>query len=353
MDIIIRIVVFAAGLLIVYLTLTSAIKTFVLPRSANVFLTRLVFRNMRRLFELRVRNASTYEERDRVMALYAPTALLVLPVVWLINVMMGYMGMFWALGVEPVYEAFKLSGSSLLTLGFASVDDWPKTILAFSEAALGLILIALLIAYLPIMYSTFSQREAAVSMLEVRAGSPPSAVTMIERYHRLQRLTELHDVWVEWERWFTFVDETHTSLAAINFFRSPQYDRSWITAAGAVLDGAALAASTLDIPRDVQADLCIRAGYLTLRHIADFFRIAYDPDPQPDDPISISRPEFDEVYDELRAQGIPVKEDREQAWCDFAGWRVNYDAPLLALADLLMAPYAPWSSDRGLRRIRG
>ncbi len=353
MDIVIRILFFVAGLLIVYATVTAAIKTFVLPRSANVFLTRLVFRNMRRLFGLRLRKATTYEERDRVMALFAPISLLTLPIVWLFNVLVGYMGMFWATGVEPLYEAFKLSGSSLLTLGFASVNTLPQMLLAFTEATLGLILIAVLIAYLPTMYSAFSQREAAVSMLEVRAGSPPSALTMIERFYRLHNLSKLHEVWLDWERWFTFVGETHTSLAAINFFRSPQPDRSWITAAGAVLDAASLAASTLDIPRDIQADLCIRAGYLALRDICDFFRIPYNADPKPDDPISISRQEFDEVYDRLKEQDIPVKADCEQAWRDFAGWRVNYDEPLLALAELLMAPYAPWSSDRGLPRIAG
>jgi len=349
-DIVLRILFFVVGFLIVYATLTSAIKSFVLPRSANVFLTRLVFRNMRSLFELRVRNARTYAERDRMLALYAPTSLLVLPVVWLFNVLIGYMGMFWALGVQPLYAAFKLSGSSLLTLGFASADNVPLTLIAFSEAILGLILIALLIAYLPTMYATFSQREAAVTMLEVRAGSPPSAVTMIERFQRLRNLSEMHEVWVEWERWFTFVEETHTSLAAINFFRSPQPDRSWITAAGAVLDAAALVLSTLDIPHDVQANLCIRAGYIALRHICDFFRLPYNLNPKPDDAISISRQEFDEVYDRLKEQGIPVKKDREQAWRDYAGWRVNYDTPLLALAELLVAPYAPWSSDRGMPR---
>lgn len=350
MVILARIVVFVVGFLIVYVTLASAVKTFVLPRSANVFLTRFVFRSMLRLFRLRAVRVTTYNDRDGIMAMFAPTTLLVLPGVWLFNVLIGYMGMFWALGVEPLYEAFKLSGSSLLTLGFASANSIPQTLLAFTEAILGLLLLALLIAYLPTMYSVFSQREAAVTMLEVRAGAPPAAVTMIERFNRLRNLTEMHEVWVEWERWFTFVEETHTSLGPINFFRSPQPDRSWITAAGAVLDAAALAISTLDIPHDIQADLCIRAGYIALRHICDLLRIPYHPNPKPDDPISIARQEFDEVYDGLKEQGIPVKADRDQAWRDFAGWRVNYDAPLLGLADLTMAPYAPWSSDRGLRR---
>jgi hypothetical protein len=97
------------------------------------------------------------------------------------------------------------------------------------------------------------------------------------------------------------------------FFRSPQPEQSWITAAGAVLDAAALYRSTLDVPQDFQAFLCIRAGYLALQRIADYFSLVYDPNPAPDDPISIAREEFDAAYDEMVAQGLPIKSNRDQA----------------------------------------
>jgi hypothetical protein len=106
--------------------------------------------------------------------------------------------------------------------------------------------------------------------------------------------------------------------------------------------------STIDVTRDAQADLCIRAGYLALRRIADFFQIPYNTTPLPGDPISLSRVEFDAAYDELARNGVPLIADQDRAWRDFSGWRVNYDAVLLALAALTMAPYAPWSSDRSL-----
>lgn len=342
----IRLFFFITGTAVVAATLLSAVRTFVLPRSAPDKLTRVVFRIMRLLFSPWTRQVHTYEQRDRVMAFFAPVSLLVLLPFWLGLVLFGYMFMFWALGVQPWSLAFTVSGSSLLTLGFAIVKTLPQTILAFSEATIGLILVALLVAYLPTMYSAFSKREAAVSMLEVRAGSPPSAVELFERFHRLRRFDQLNRLWTDWEIWFVDVEETHTSLPALAFFRSPQPDRSWVTAAGAVLDAAALSASTLDIPRDPQADLCIRAGFLALRRVAAYFRIPYDPEPQPNDPISIGRDEFDAAYDHLAAQGVPLKPDRDQCWRDFAGWRVNYDTVLLALAGLTMAPYAPWSSDR-------
>lgn len=344
---IIRISVFGLGVLVVAGTLVSAIRTFVLPRSAPDQITRIVFVAMRRLFELRLRRARTYAERDQALALYAPFSLLALPPTWLALVLLGYMGMFWALGVPSWREAFRISGSSLLTLGIASREDLLQTLLMFSEAAVGLILVALLIAYLPTMYAAFSQREALVTLLEVRAGSPPSAVEMIKRYQRIHGLDRLGDLWAAWEVWFAQLEESHSSLPALAFFRSPQPDHSWVTASGAVMDAAALLTAAVDVPLDPRAMLCIRAGYLALRRISDFFGIQHNPDPHyPAEPISVTREEFNAACEDLAAQGVPLKVDHDQAWRDFAGWRVNYDRVLIALCSITTAPAAPWSSDR-------
>ena len=344
--ILVQILSFVVGAIVVTGALLSAIETLVLPRSAPNLLTRTVFVSVRHLFGLRLQWARSYAERDRVLAFFAPVSLLVLLPTWLTLVLIGYMGMFWALDVGSWQDAFWVSGSSLLTLGFASVKDLPQTILAFSEATIGLMLVAVLIAYLPSMYAAFSRRETAVTMLEVRADNPPSAVEMILRFNRIHGLDRLTEQWQAWETWFADIEESHTSLPALVFFRSPRPDRSWVTAAGAVLDAAALTSSTVDIPADARAALCIRAGYLALREIADFFGIPYDPDPDPTDPISVTREEFDAACGRLEVGGVPLKSDRDQAWRDFAGWRVNYDCVLLDLAGLVVAPEAPWSGDR-------
>ncbi len=346
---ILRILVFLIGLAIVARAVFSAIQTFVLPRSANDRLSRLVFNVIFGVFRLLLRKTSTYAQRDRIMAFLAPIGLLTLIPIYLILIFLGFTAMYWSLGnVGSVEQALKVSGSSIVTLGYSAPGDLADGLLMFAEAAIGLILVAVLIAYLPTMYSAFQRREQAVTMLEVRAGSPPSAIELILRYHRIHGLDRLNVLWVQWEQWFADIEESHTSLAALVFFRSPQPDHSWITAAGAILDAAALSRSTVDVQRDAQADLCIRAGYLALRRIADFFQIPYNARPQPGDPISISRVEFDAACDELAQGGVPLFADRDQAWRDFSGWRVNYDTVLLALAAITMAPYAPWSSDRSL-----
>ena len=346
MLILLRILIFLSGAALTATTILSAVQTFVLPRSAPDPIARFVFRSLRRLFDLAASRASTYAGQDRVMAFFAPVALLALVPTWLALICAGFAGMFWALDAGPWYQALVLSGSSLLTLGFARVDSLPVALLTFGEALLGLMMVAILIAYLPTIYAAFARREAAVSMLEVRAGSPPSAVEMIKRYHRLHGLDHLGLLWEQWEVWFTELEESHTSLAALVFFRSPKPEHSWVTAAGAVLDAAALVNAVVATPHDLQADLTIRAGYLALRSIADFFGVRYDRDPRPGDAISVSRAEFDAACADMAAQGVPLEPDRDKAWRDFAGWRVNYDTVLVALAGITMAPCAPWSSDR-------
>jgi hypothetical protein len=341
------VVVFAAGAVTVLTTAVSAVQTLVVPRATPMLLTRWVFRGVRVPFNIRYRYAKDYVEQERAMALFGPLGLLGLAVAWLVLIGSGYVLMYWALGVRPLRHAFVLSGSSMFTPGFVVPENLPTTVLAFTQAAFGIGVIAMLISYLPSTYASFSRREAAVAGLAIRAGSPPSPAELLIRYTRIDGLDQLDEVWRNWQTWFTDIEETHTSLPAIAYFRSPDPRRSWVTAAGAVLDAASITVSTLDQERSTEAQLCIRAGYIALRRISNVFGILFDPDPHwPGQQISIVKREFDEVYDELAHAGVPVKADRDQAWLDFAGWRVNYDAVLLALAAFTVAPPAKWSSDR-------
>ncbi|MCA1838758.1 MAG: hypothetical protein ABR507_09655 [Actinomycetota bacterium] len=354
---ILRTMVFVAGMLVIFFTVGSAVRSVVLPRAVPARLTGWVFALMRSLFVLRAGPKANYERRDKVMALFAPVSLLTLVVAWEVLVGAGFAAMFWAAGSLGFSEAFQISGSSLLTLGTSRPHDLFGTTLMFAEAGLGLLLLALLITFLPSLYANFSRRETLVALLEIRGNAPPSAVEVISRYFRIHGLDRLSSMWQQWEVWFAEIEETHTSFPALIFFRSPQSKHSWVTAAGAVLDAAAFRASSIDAQRDPDAELCIRAGYVSLRRIAAFFSIPFDENPKPTDPITVSKVEFDETYSRLETEGVPLK-PRDQAWIDFTGWRVNYDRVLVALATLTMAPPAPWSSDRSLtdwrpRRLTG
>jgi hypothetical protein len=352
LDIVVKILWFVGGLALLFFVLDSAVRTFLLPRGETAFATRVVFSALRRVFTRLARLTRSYEARDRVMALYAPICLFLLPLAWLILLLFAFAAMYHALGVRGFETDFEMSGSSMFTLGFIHPPDLPTTTLSFFEAATGLTLLALLIAYLPTIYGAFSRREVLVSQLAVRAGEPPSGVELLARAQRMERFQLLDEMWVSWQAWFAEVEETHTSLAVLSFFRSPRSDRSWVTAAGAVLDAASLRLSAIDLPFDPQAGFCLRGGTFALRAVARYFDLPFDPDPGPTESTSITEDEFFDACDSLAAAGIPVRDDRDEAWQRFNGWRINYDQVLIGLAGLVMAPYAPWSSDRSLRYRR-
>jgi hypothetical protein len=311
-----------------------------------VRLTRWIARINTKVFGLVARPAHSYERRDKVMALYGPITLLTLPAAWLAMILGAFTLIYYAVDDVPIGTAIRYSGSALFTLGFMTSQETDAVAVVFVEAAIGLALLALLISYLPTIYAAFSKREVAVTRLSVRAGTPPTPGELLERAQRAGFAHRLDDLFEEWELWFVELEETHTSLVILNFFRSPNPDRSWVTAAGAILDAASIRMAAVDEPFSPSGGLCIRAGFTSLRAIGSYFGIGFDPDPSPDDPISVDRAEFDEVLDRLAAAGVPLKPDRDQAWRDFSGWRVNYDHVLIALAGMTMAPYAPWVSDR-------
>ncbi|MEO7372018.1 MAG: hypothetical protein ABIZ69_14200, partial [Ilumatobacteraceae bacterium] len=269
-----------AGVAIVAWTLLSAVRTVVVPRAVIPALTRFHFVGLRKAFNLFAGPKRSFERRDATMSLYAPLALVTLPGLWVIMVLVGFTSIFWGTNVRPVTEAFATSGSSLFTLGFIRPRGTPRIGLEFTEAGIGLGLISLMISYLPTIYSAFSRRETLVGMLEVRAGLPSSPVELLTRYTRIGWLDRIdEDVFERWETWFVEIEESHTSQPSLVFFRSPHPERSWITAAGCVLDTAAIVASTLDRPRNPACDIMIRSGFLALRRISDSFQLRYDPDP--------------------------------------------------------------------------
>jgi hypothetical protein len=347
MRIVLHVLLGLIGLSLVVGTIGSAVRSTILPRSANSGLARFVSQVTRVLFRLRAGRAPSYERRDRIMALLGPIYLLNLLGSWLVLTLTGFTLIYLATGTATVTAAIELSGSSAFTLGTAIPRGLPTGLLTYLEAGIGLLLLTLLITYLPSIYGAFSRRENGVNLLRARAGDPPSSTTLLIRYYRIDGgQVRLGELWQTWERWFSDVEETHTTFAVLPYFRSPQPEQSWITAAGVLLDTASMWVAVVEHDIDPDAQLCIRTGFLTLRRVGTSLGIESNDDPQPDDPISVSRDEWDDAVRLLEEEGLPLRADRDQAWKAWRGWRVNYDTILLETARAVEAPVALWVSDR-------
>ena len=330
------------GFILVITTLSAAIRSFILPRNEVVLLNIWVFRGIRLFFDAAARMANSYERRDRIMAHYAPVALVALPVVWEALVGLGYTCMFWALGEGNWSRCYELSSSSLLTLGTTSTHHVPIAALSYSEATLGLLLLTLLLSYLPTIYQAFSRREATVALLELRAGTPPTAASLLAWLNHDGSVQNDDLQWAEWERWFVEIEESHTSLPILSFFRSPQPGRSWVTSCGLILDTAALLFAVINGPQPRQAQITFKAGCLALNRVYRFFDNkagAQTPKlPAAEDNTPPDRIDFDRACEELAERGLVLCSDLDVAWQQYQELRSRYASALEFMGRLTMAP---------------
>ncbi len=342
MSVWVRVVCGVAGLALQLVVLDAAIRTFLLPRVANVTFSRLTARGVGIVFNWLARSSKEYLTRDRILSMFAPFVLLTYQAAWLGMSCVAFALLFVAGGVPTFTHAFALSGSSLFTLGVTAAHGGTLSPLEFVEAAVGLTLLALLIAFIPTLYQAFQRREYSVSRLSVRAGIPATPWGVLEIAQSVESYERLDELWREWEQWFIDVGETHTTLVILNYYRSPNPKQTWIGSAATVLDAAALFQAAVDVKPSPTAGLCIRSGWLTLRRLADYFKIAYPVDLKQPIEIAITRDEFDIVLARLERTGVPLVSDRDAAWRDYVGWRVNYDAIIEALYIQFTCPRIDW-----------
>ena len=207
-----RILCGVVGVFIVIAVFDAAIRTFLLPRAANVRLTRDVAKVVGRIFRLIASPQRSYATRDRVLSLYPSILLLIFQAIWLSFSLVAFALLFMAAGVSSWARAFEISGSSLFTLGSSPVSGGVRIALGYVEAGVGLTLLALLIAFIPTLYGAFQRREVSVSRLSVRSGIPSTPWGVIEIAQSVQSFARLDELWHEWEQWFIETGETHTTL---------------------------------------------------------------------------------------------------------------------------------------------
>jgi hypothetical protein len=339
------------GGLLLIATSASIIGTLVVPRSIDSRISRYVEKFVDHVFAMLTFSARDFEHRDHVLAWQAPTALVTRLATWITLLVAGFSLILLPLVPGNPGHAFSEAGSSMFTLGYSAPTNSPSTLVDYVAAFAGLIVVGLQIGYLPTLYSAFNRRETEVTLLISRAGVPAWGPEILARTRwgivNIDVPTLLDELFTGWERWAAEVAESHTTYLTLARLRSPRPLSHWLTSLLAVMDAAAihLAISPNGEPK-LSARLCLRMGFVAMNQIAGSMRLAVIDDPDPDGDISISRAEFDQALEMLRAVNYPIERDGDDAWAHFRGWRVNYDSVALALAKMLDAPPALWSGER-------
>ena len=256
------------------------------------------------------------------MNIYAPMCLLLIVFAAMVILSLGYTLILYGLGLPTLQAAFLASISSVSTLGFVTLPaGLAIPVVATLETMTGILLVALLIGYLPTIFAAVQQREQTVAALAAHVGPPLSGEAILIRYAGSPGLAHLDELWTDWRRWFAALGESHNSLAGIIFVRAPQPGRSWVTAAGAVLDAAALAVSTLDPPHDAGAEHCLEVGSQALQQVLDGARPLLGPrSHEHAGCLPVTPSAFKAVAAGCAAAGLPLVSNRTVAWQEFTHW---------------------------------
>lgn len=284
---------FLAGLAALCLiggVLWDAFETIILPRrvTRRFRLTRLLYRVTWQPLTTVVRRMRNLQRREQVLGPYGPLSLILLIGTWAAMLITGFALLQWAMGSHlhnptgavNFFTELYMSGTTFFTLGLGDVTPltpWARLI-TVAEAGTGFGVLALVISYLPVLYQAFSRREVNISLLDARAGSPPTAVELLRR-HCLQDRDGLTQFLRDWERWAAEVLESHLSYQALGYFRSQHENQSWLAALTVIMDVCVLVMVGID-------DIPPHAARLTFamaRHAAVDLSQVYDAPPMPHD----------------------------------------------------------------------
>jgi hypothetical protein len=345
---------FCAGIACIFFALLDAFQTVISPRRATgrFRITQVFYSVTWWPWSQVAERISNPRKRETALSFYGPLSLLLLIVVWATAILIGFALLFFALHApfrDPMFTGdnfdsdLYLSGTTLFTLGIG--DLVPHTsgarILVVLESGMGLGFLAMAISYFPVLYGAFSRREVSISLLDARAGSPPTAAELMRRHSFKGGGEALNTLLVEWERWSAELLESHISYPLLCYFRSQHTNQSWLSALTAVLDVCALMIAGVQDHAARQAQLTFAIARHALVDIAQIF--SQPPALDAEDRLPPER--FDLLYQQLCQAGIRVCRDGDSME-RLRKMRLLYEGYAVALSRYLYMPLPPWIADQ-------
>ncbi len=339
----------ALGIVLLVVVLWDAFETVVLPRRVNrrLRLTRLFYRGTWYPFAASARLVRPGNRREAYLSFYGPLSLLFLLALWATGLVTGFGLLQYAVGsVAALGGDLYFSGTTFFTLGLGDVapHGTAARLLTVIESGLGFGFLAIVIGYFPVLYQAFSRREVSISLLDGRAGSPPSAGQLLHRHRGPGGLAALERLLSEWERWSAEVLETHLSYPLLAYFRSQHNNQSWLAALTTVLDTSAL------MMVGVEGD-CARQARLTFamaRHAVVDLAQVFRTEPRAPAVDRLPAAVLARLRAELAAAGLPLAEG-PAVEDGLAKLREMYEPYVEALSRYLLQPLPAWHHDKPRR----
>src|SRR6476646_7095777 len=338
-----------AGIFSILAILLDAFETVVLPRRVrrtfriSFWFYRRTWIPWRKLAG-RIRSQA---RRENFLGYFGPLSLISLLALWAAGLILGFALLQYGAG-----EHFRLSGESLtfglliyhsgetfFTLGYGDIipSSGMARALAVIEAGLGFAFLGVVIGYLPTIYSSFSRREIEISLLDARAGSPPSAAELLSRFGNCPQQAVLDQIFKDWERWAAEVLESHLSYPALSFFRSQHNNQSWLGALITILDASALVIAGIDGLRYEQAKITFAMARHAVVDLAQIVNARYNPN----SPDRLSEEELKRLRQKLAERGVKLG-DGAAFEEKLSHLRSLYEPYAVAIALNLSITLPPW-----------
>jgi Ion channel len=305
-----------AGILSILAILLDAFETVVLPRRVQraFRLTSWFYRRTWLPYRKLASRIPSRARRENFLSYFGPLSLIFLLILWAAGLIFGFallqygVGEHLRLSGEPITFGLLVynSGETFFTLGYGDIvpSSALARALAVVEAGLGFGFLGMVIGYLPTIYSSFSRREIEISLLDARAGSPPSAAELLSRFGNCPQQAVLDQIFKDWERWAAEVLESHLSYPALSFFRSQHNNQSWLGALVTILDASALVIAGVDCLRPEQAKITFAMARHAVVDLAQVVNARYNPGA--DD--RLSAPDLDRLRQKLAERGVKLGE---------------------------------------------
>jgi hypothetical protein len=330
------------GMLLVLLIFWDAFEVMLLPLPIrrNLRLVMLFIRYTWQGWSMIARRLGPGNRRERLLGVYGPLSLVVLICLWVGGLIFGFGLMHMGLRRDSLRQALYFSGITFFTVGYGDLvpHSMGMKAVAVLEAGCGLGFLALVIGYLPVLYQLFARREARVMLLDERAGSPPTATTLLKRHADGHALDSLEQLLREWDLWASELLESHMSYPMLGFYRSQYSNQSWLAALASMMDACSLVMVGVEGIRTFQARMTFSVARLAIVELARVLRV---------NDVAVGAPrltsdEFARMRKTLSESGLEIVEP--DAELQLAKFRATYEPFLSSLGEYLMAPLPRWIS---------
>jgi len=337
------------GIVVIILILLDAFETVVLPRrvTRHFRLSGWFYRNTWRPWKEIASRIQSPARRETMLGYFGPLSLIFLLALWAMSLICGFALLQYGTGqhlqfvgqISSFWLLLYHSGETFFTLGYGDIVPTTSTAraLAVFEAGMGFAFLGVVIGYLPTIYAAFSKREIEISLLDARAGSPPSVAELLGRFGNCPRQGVLDEILRDWERWSAEILESHLSYPVLSFFRSQHNNQSWLAALTTILDTSAVVIAGIDGIHNEQARLTFAVARHAVVDLAQVVNARYDPS----EPDRLPDNELGRLTEYLAASGLRIEKPSSFPQT-LAQLRALYEPYALAIGDNLFYTVPPW-----------